>query len=118
MTQMDQYMKDGTLIVNGSTNNGNRALDYGGKFEATGGVIVAAGSLGMVQGLSSESTQNSIKISLLSQEANTLVHVESESGEEIGSAQILNTSTDITQEGVMVKNMGGALGGQGGGAQG
>lgn len=77
------YMKDGTLIVNGPTNGGNGALDYDGKFEATGGVIVAAGSLGMAQGLSSESTQNSIKISLSSQEANTLVHVESESGEEI-----------------------------------
>lgn len=77
------YMKDGTLIVNGPTNNGNGALDYDGKFEATGGVIVAAGSLGMAQGLSDESTQNSIKISLSSQEANTLVHVESEKGEDI-----------------------------------
>ena len=160
------YMKDGTLIVNGPINNGNGAVDYDGKFEATGGVIVAAGSLGMVQGLSSESTQNSIKISLSSQEANTLVHVESENGEEIltfapakqyasiivsspelktgstykvyvggsttgtannglysdgtytkgeeiGSAQISTTSTDITQEGVTVNSRGGGRGAQG-----
>lgn len=77
------YMKDGTVIVNGPTNDGNGPLDYNGTFEATGGVLIAAGSAGMAQAPSSESTQNSIKVTLASQTANTLVHIESEDGEEI-----------------------------------
>lgn len=77
------YMKDGTLIVNGPTNNGNGALDYDGKFEVTGGTVIAAGSLGMAQGISSESTINSIKISLSQRDANNLVHIEDEDGKNI-----------------------------------
>lgn len=77
------YMKKGTVIVNGPTNNGNGSLDYDGKFELTGGILVAAGSLGMAQAPSSSSTQNSVKVNLSSQNANTLVHIESEDGEKI-----------------------------------
>ena len=76
-------MKGGTAIVNGPTNNGNGPLDYNTTFEATGGVLVAAGSSGMAQAPSSESTQNSIKVTLSSQTANTLVRIENEDGEEI-----------------------------------
>lgn len=77
------YMKGGTVIVNGPTNDGNGYLDYDATFEITGGTLIAAGSAGMAQAPSSTSTQNSIKINLTSQTANTLVRVESESGEEI-----------------------------------
>lgn len=158
------YMKSGTAIVNGPINDGNGPLDYDGTFEATGGVLIAAGSAGMAQAPSSESTQNSIKVTLASQTANTLVHIESEDGEEIvtfapskqyasfvvssakiktgstykvyvggsstgtatnglysdgtytkgeeiGSATISGTVTEITQEGVTVTNH---MGGQGG----
>ena len=161
------YMKGGTAIVNGPTNDGNGSLDYDGTFEATGGILIAAGSSGMAQAPSSESTQNSIKVTLASQTANTLVRIESEDGEEIltfapskqyasvvvsspklktgstykvyvggsstgtvtdglysdgtytkgeeiGSATISSTVTEITQEGVTAtKGMGGPGGGAG-----
>jgi len=77
------YMKDGTVIVNGPTNDGNGALDYDGTFEIKGGTVIAAGSSGMAQAPSSTSTVNSIKITLSSQSANTLVHIENEAGENI-----------------------------------
>lgn len=158
-------MKGGTVIVNGPTNNGNGCLDYNGNFEVTGGTLIAAGSSGMAQSPSTESTQNSIKVNLSSQAANTIVHIESEDGEEIitlapskqysslvitsskiktgstykvyvggtstgkvtdgvysegtytkgeevGSATISNSQTEITQEGVTnTKGMGGPGGG-------
>ncbi|MPN08190.1 hypothetical protein SDC9_155471 [bioreactor metagenome] len=164
------YMKNGTVIVNGPTNNGNGALDYDGSFEMTGGFLVAAGSLGMAQAPSLTSTQNSVKVNLSSQSANTLVHIESETGDniitfapakqhasvvvsspkfktgstykvyiggsstgtptngvysngiytkgiEVGSFKISSTVSEVTQEGVTIKNMGrgqGAPGGHGG----
>jgi hypothetical protein len=77
------YMKGGTAIVNGPTNDGNGSLDYDGSFEVTGGTLIAAGSLGMAQAPSEESTQNSVKVTLSSQSANTLIRIESENGEEI-----------------------------------
>lgn len=77
------YMKGGTAIVNGPTNDGNASLDYDGTFEVTGGNLIAAGSSGMAQAPSKESTQNSVKIALASQSANTLIRIENESGEEI-----------------------------------
>ncbi len=77
------YMKDGTAIVNGPTNNGNGSLDYDGNFENTGGLLIATGSSGMAQAPSIESTQNSIKVTLSQQVANNIVHIESEDGEEI-----------------------------------
>lgn len=76
-------MTDGVVIVNGPENNGNGALDYDGKCEVSGGTLIAAGSLEMVQTPSDSSKQNTLNISLTSQEANTLVNVKSESGEEI-----------------------------------
>jgi hypothetical protein len=79
------YMKDGTVIVNGPTSDGNGALDYDGTFKLEGGILIAAGSGGMAQAPSTESTQNSIKVTVASQSAGTIVHIESESGEEIAT---------------------------------
>lgn len=76
-------MTSGTVIVNGPTNDGNGALDYDGTFDITGGFIVAAGSSGMAQSPSISSTQNSIALNLTSQEAGTLVHIQSEDGEDV-----------------------------------
>ena len=77
-------MTDGVVIVNGPTNNGNGALDYLGSFNISGGYLVAVGSVGMAQAPSTTSTQYSVIFSLASaQSAGTMVHVESESGEEI-----------------------------------
>lgn len=76
-------MSDGTVIVNGPTDNGNGALDYDGTFDVSGGLLIAAGSLGMAQSVSQSSTQNAVIISIASQEANTLVNIKSTSGDEI-----------------------------------
>ncbi|MGL4336636.1 MAG: carbohydrate-binding domain-containing protein [Turicibacter sp.] len=77
------YMTDGTVLVNGPTNGGNGALDYDVTFEQSGGLLVAVGSAGMVQTPSTSSTQNILNLSLTSQEANTLLHIVSENGEEV-----------------------------------
>ncbi|MBM7869391.1 lipopolysaccharide export system protein LptA [Clostridium pascui] len=161
------YMKNGTVVVNGPANDGNGSLDYDGSFEMTGGFLVSAGSLGMAQAPSSSSTQNSVKVNLSSQSANTLVRIESEAGDnivtfapskqyasvvvsspklktgstykvyiggssngtptngvysngtytkgtEIGKVTISSTVSEVTQEGVTIKNMGRGQGGPGG----
>ncbi|MHA7579026.1 carbohydrate-binding domain-containing protein [Paenibacillus vandeheii] len=78
------YMTDGTVIVNGPTDNGNGALDYDGNFELSGGYLVAAGSSGMAQATSEASTQNTIAMTFPETlKAGTLVHVEDSEGNNI-----------------------------------
>lgn len=60
-------MTGGNVYVDGPTNNGNGALDYNGTFVITGGELIAVGSSGMVQNVSSSSTQNTILVTLSSQ---------------------------------------------------
>ena len=76
-------MSGGTVIVNGPTNNGNGSLDFG-TFDITGGFLITAGSSGMAQSPSTTSTQYSIMYNFdTMQSAGTLVHVQTESGEEV-----------------------------------
>lgn len=77
------YMNAGAMIVYGPTNNGNGALDFDGEFKITGGLLVAAGSVGMAMAPSNGSTQNSIKLTLSNQEADTILRIESEDEKEI-----------------------------------
>lgn len=71
----------GTTYVSGPTNDGNTAIDYGTSATITGGTLVAAGSSGMVEGFSTDSTQNimtltttdSGQIKLTDSDGNTLV---------------------------------------------
>ncbi len=77
-------MTGGTVIVHGPTVNNNGAIDYLGTFEVTGGLLVAAGSSGMAQAPGTSSTQYSIIIAFPSVlPAGTIVHIETESGEDI-----------------------------------
>ena len=46
------YINDGFVHVDGPTNSGNSALDYDGTFEVNGGVLLAGGENGMLQGCS------------------------------------------------------------------
>jgi hypothetical protein len=74
----------GVVIVNGPTRNDNGAVDYLGAFKITDGYFVAVGSSGMAQAPSTSSTQYSVMLNLSSsQPANTMVHIETENGEEI-----------------------------------
>ena len=79
----DLTITGGTILVNGPINGGNGALDYDGDCNMSGGTLIAAGSLGMVQTPGNSSKLNTINVSLTSQEADTLIRVESQSGEEV-----------------------------------
>ncbi|MDL4839806.1 carbohydrate-binding domain-containing protein [Aquibacillus rhizosphaerae] len=77
-------MTGGTVIVNGPTNSGNGSLDYDSGFDISGGTIITAGSSGMVQSTSDESSQNSIMMTFSeTQAAGTLVHLEDSEGNSI-----------------------------------
>ncbi|MGN0143993.1 MAG: carbohydrate-binding domain-containing protein [Clostridium sp.] len=77
------YMTDGTMIVNGPVMDNNGAIDYDGTFKMSGGLLIAAGSSGMAQSVSESSTQNCVTITLTSQKADTLVHIENEDKDEV-----------------------------------
>lgn len=80
------YMSGGTVIVDGPTSSGNGSLDYDSAFEITGGLLIAAGSAGMVQTPSSSSSQNSVLVVYSQlQKAGTLVNIQDGSGKSIAS---------------------------------
>jgi len=83
------YMSGGTLLVNGPTANMNGALDYDGVFELTGGTVIAAGSSGMVQTPSEQSTVNSVGM-LFTQvpQAGTTVSIRDSQGKELLSLEL------------------------------
>ncbi len=75
---------NGTIVVNGPTENNNGALDYNGGFKMTGGFLIAAGSSGMAQGTDKTSTQNSAMITFdQKMTVGTLVHIKSADGKEL-----------------------------------
>ena len=63
------YMSGGTVLVSGPNSSGNGMLDYGGVWEQTGGVLVAAGAMGMAQSVSSSSSQAAILVAYDSAQA-------------------------------------------------
>lgn len=74
-------MNGGTVLVNGPTENMNGSLDYDGTLMMEGGLLIAAGSSGMLQAASEESAQSSIVVTFPeTQAAGTLVHVEDSEG--------------------------------------
>ena len=58
------YISGGYITVDGPTNSGNGALDYNGEFIINNGTLIAVGSSGMAQSVSSNSTQNTVQINL------------------------------------------------------
>ncbi|HYE10461.1 MAG TPA: dockerin type 1, partial [Patescibacteria group bacterium] len=78
------YMSGGTVLVNGPAANMNAALDYDGVFEISGGLLIAAGSSGMAQLPSEESTQNSILMYYPQvQQAGTIINLKDDTGKTI-----------------------------------
>jgi hypothetical protein len=70
----------GTVIVNGPVANDNGPLDFS-TYKMTGGFLIAVGSSGMSQALSTTSTQCSVLVNFqTSYSAGTLIHIESSSG--------------------------------------
>ena len=83
-------MTAGTLIIHGPQSSPEVALDYNGSFNISGGTIIGSGpnSGNMIEGLSSSSTQYSLKIILTSSfSAGVLFHIQDESGNEIVTFQ-------------------------------
>jgi hypothetical protein len=79
-------MTKGTVIVSGPTTNNNGALDYDGTFEISGGLLMSAGSSGMEQTTSEESTQNSIIMTYTeTQKTGTVVNLEDNKGNSVGT---------------------------------
>lgn len=93
------FFKGGTVTVNGSTNGGNGALDYGDHncvCEVSGGTLVAAGAVGMVAAPTSGSSQPVVNISLSSsQSAGTYVVLKDSSGKTVMTAQPTKTFQSI-----------------------
>lgn len=80
------YQEGGTVLVNGPANSGNGALDFDGEYQMSGGVLVAAGSSGMLQAPDESSTQNSLAVVFTeSQQAGTTVNLSDASGKSIVS---------------------------------
>ena len=74
----------GEVYIDGPTNSGNGALDYGISCKVTGGILVAAGSIGMAEAPTEESTQYSVSVALnTSCNGGTKITIKDESGKEI-----------------------------------
>jgi len=77
-------MTAGTVIVNGPVENMNGAVDYDAGFNMTGGYLLAVGSSGMAMAPDTTSTQYSIMYNFdTMQAAGTLIHIQTESGEDL-----------------------------------
>ena len=58
----DLYIEGGETYISGPTSGGDGTLDYNGEAKITGGVYVGAGSFGMFQTFSEDSSQNFINV--------------------------------------------------------
>ncbi|WP_426451304.1 carbohydrate-binding domain-containing protein [Paenibacillus sp. S-38] len=106
----------GTVYVSGPSANGNGALDYDGSLNYTGGVLVAAGSSGMAQAPSDQSTAYSILMTYSqAQPAGTVVELKNQSGKSIASftseksfQSIVIGSPELQKDGAYALYTGGA----------
>lgn len=133
----------GTVTVWGPTNDGNGTLDYGGTATISNGTFLAAGSSGMAQGFSDDSSQGSIlyalgssvsagtEVSLQDSEGNVILTFTPQktfSSVQFSSAKITKGSSykitvgdasyDVTMDGISYSNSSGMGGGQGRGGGG
>lgn len=76
-------MTGGTVLIHGPTANFNGAIDYDVSFTISGGLLVAAGSSHMAMGPSRNSSQNSALLTFNSRQAQTLIHIQSQSGADL-----------------------------------
>jgi hypothetical protein len=113
-------MSGGTVTVNGPSDNGNGALDYDGTFIMTGGALVAAGSSGMAQAPSEDSSAYSVMMSFSSaQKAGTTVTLTDKSGQVVASftpakqfQTIVFASPGLTKDSTYTVYTGGTVSGQ------
>ncbi|PHV69352.1 dockerin type 1 [Sporanaerobium hydrogeniformans] len=109
-------MTGGTVLVNGPTNNGNGAFDYDGSFDVSGGLLIAAGSAGMMQGISTTSSQAAVLMNFSNtQKANTPISLLDSQGIQIATFApikdyqcVLVSSPEIKQGNTYTFSYGGA----------
>lgn len=96
-------MTGGTMYIDGPTNSGNGALDFGSEFIVTGGTLIAAGSSGMAEKPADSSTQTTIQVDVGDQSAGSTLTVKDSSGKEILSyspakayQNVVISSSDLT----------------------
>lgn len=78
------YIYGGVITVDGPTNNGDGALDYDGELIVNGGTLIAVGWNGMLQKISSNSTQYNVTINLkTTYQKGTKISILDENNEEI-----------------------------------
>lgn len=78
------YIYGGVITVDGPTSNGDGALDYDGELIVNGGTLIAVGSNGMLQKISSNSTQYNVTINLkTTYQKGTKISILDENNEEI-----------------------------------
>lgn len=99
-------MSGGTVLVNGPSDNGNAALDYGTSADISGGIFLALGSSGMAQTFADTSTQGSIMTSISSQANGTSIALCDNHGNVLASLtatkqfdNIVVSTPDITDNG-------------------
>lgn len=98
------YMNGGNVIVYGPTDDGNGALDYDNIFEVNDGTLLAGGSSGMMQGVSSSSTQYSISINFNSSYSdNDIIKIIDSSSKEIISYQSNKSYSSLVVSSPMLK---------------
>lgn len=73
----------GETYICGPSNSGNGALDYGGSATISGGTLVAVGMSGMASGMSQDSTQGSMLVSLSSSQPAGTITLANSSGNEL-----------------------------------
>ncbi|QMT16835.1 carbohydrate-binding domain-containing protein [Planococcus maritimus] len=80
------HMTGGTVLVNGPVTDMEGSIDYDNTFTQEGGLLIAAGSSGMVQSTSEDSTQSAVVMTFPDiQEAGTLTHLEDSAGNTVAS---------------------------------
>lgn len=94
------FFKGGSVTVNGPTNGGNGALDYGDGSdcvcEISGGTLIASGAIGMDAAPTSGSSQPAVNVRLSSsQSAGTYIVLKDSSGNTILTAQPSKTFQSI-----------------------
>lgn len=93
----DIRMTEGTVIINGPSDDGNGALDYDGTFTMDGGTFVASGSSGMAMSTSDVSSQAAIAIYFTTvQKAGTLINIKNADGKSILSYKAIKDFTQVT----------------------
>lgn len=65
------YVSGGVTLVCGPTNGGNAAFDYGTSASVSGGILIAVGSAGMMQGFSAAENQGAVCVSFDPQQEGT-----------------------------------------------